>query len=212
MRSHSRVRQADAGFTISELAVAMTISFVVLLAGYLLIQMVSTSSNAVQARGIAEDETRLALERMGRELRQAEEVGGSAFYTWAPRDLSFYSDVDRDESPERVRYYVSGAQLVRTVAQPTVIPPVSAASFGVEVVSDSPLVRGLKSDWTGPVFVYWAQSTTTATKVAATAVSQICAVDARLYNGALVGAATSYVDVTTEIRIRSVNSSLESLP
>lgn len=212
MRLHSPISASDAGFTISELTVAMTISFIVLLAGYMLLEVVSSSASAVQARGTAAEETRLALERIGRELRQAEEVGGSAFYTWGARDLSFYSDVDRDDAPERVRYYVSGTRLLRSVAEPTELPPRGASSYGPEVVTNPALVNGLNSDWTGPVFTYWAASTATGIKVAATTAAQICAVDARLYNGARDGRQTAYVDSTTEIRIRSVNSSLETLP
>jgi prepilin-type N-terminal cleavage/methylation domain-containing protein len=205
----------EEGFTLTELLIAMSLSVLVMVAGYTLLEFTSRSANLVGAQAMAEDESRLALEQMGRTLRQAEEIGTtdtnrSAWITWSARDLAFYSDYDRDDVPELVRFYVSGSRLLETVAQPTVVPPVAITSFGA-AGTPRVIARALDPSWTGPVFTYYAQSLASSASVAATSAASISSVDIRLVDGATLGNVIKYVDSTARIRVRSVNSTVETL-
>jgi prepilin-type N-terminal cleavage/methylation domain-containing protein len=215
MMSLRRTCSGDNGFTLTELLVAMSLSVLVIVAGYTLLEFTSRSANLVGAQAMAEDESRLAMEQIGRTLRQAEEVGTTdtnrtAWVTWTARDLAFYSDYDRDDVPELVRFYVSGNRLLETVAQPTVVPPVASTSFGA---ASTPriIARALDPAWTGPAFTYYAQSLATSASVSATSAVSISSVDIRLRDGATMGNVVKYVDSTARIRVRSVNSTIETL-
>jgi prepilin-type N-terminal cleavage/methylation domain-containing protein len=215
MMSLRRACGHDHGFTLTELLVAMSLSVLVIVAGYTLLDFTSRSANLVGAQAMAEDESRLALEQIGRTLRQAEEIGTNdtnrtAWVTWATRDLAFYSDYDRDEVPELVRYYVSGNRLLQTVAQPTVVPPTASTSFGA-AGAPKIIAAALDPSWTGPAFTYYAQSLDTSQPVRATSAASISSVDIRLVDGATMGNVIKYVESTARIRVRSINSTIETL-
>jgi prepilin-type N-terminal cleavage/methylation domain-containing protein len=114
-----RIVREQEGVTLTELLIVISLLSVVVIAAYLLFDAVSGMADLVEAKSRATDQTKLAMERIIRELRQAQEIqdGGGAFaVNLLPGDMSFYANVDRSsEAPELVRYRQNGVRLLRSV-------------------------------------------------------------------------------------------------
>jgi type II secretory pathway component PulJ len=99
---------------------------IILAAAYMVIGSVTTISDQIMARENAQSTGQLAVERMTREIRQAQKVQDSAtgvdVYFGAdptPTSLIFYGDIDHNGWLERVTYKVTGGQLTRQIATAT---------------------------------------------------------------------------------------------
>jgi prepilin-type N-terminal cleavage/methylation domain-containing protein len=197
----------DSGVTLGELLVVMTLMGVVLAAAYTLTNALSGWTNRVDARVRASDEARLLMDRMTRELRQAVEVtdGGGAFTQALPRQCAFYSDIDRDGSPEIVSYRVAGNVLYRGVAEPSrVVPPYTPYGTTVESV----LVRSIDALWTGSAFTYYDRSDPPV-QVSSGTPEDISAVSLRLVNSVTVGGVKGVADRSTWVKVRSVKNAID---
>jgi len=67
-----------------------------------------------------------AIKTMLREIREAATAQNGAYViaTTTDYEFSFYSDVDRDNDVELVRYYIDGTRFLRSTIEPTSSPPV----------------------------------------------------------------------------------------
>jgi prepilin-type N-terminal cleavage/methylation domain-containing protein len=129
------------GFSLVELMVTTMLLGIILGAAYMAIQLVTTVSDQVMARGEAQDRGQLALEKMVRELRQAriiyedEAHGLTEFkfkYNTATR-VSFYADSDANGTVERITYTCSGDKLMRAIANSGMTSP-TPRDFGADSV------------------------------------------------------------------------------
>jgi hypothetical protein len=208
LRQHAGERASgDSGVTLSELLVIMTLMGVLLAATYTLTNALSGWTNRVDARVRASDDARVLMDRMTRELRQAVEVkdGDGAFTQALPRQCAFYSDIDRDGSPEIVSYRVAGNVLYRGVAEPSrAVPPYTPYGTAVEAV----LVRSIDALWTGSAFTYYDRSDPPV-QVSSGTPEDISAVSLRLVNSVTVGGVTGVADRSTWVKVRSVENAIE---
>jgi hypothetical protein len=78
---------------------------------------------------------RRASERIVRDLREANfgQDGAYPIVSFGPNDIVFYSDTDRDDTLERVHYYLTGTILNRGVVNPSGNPP--TYSTGNELIT-----------------------------------------------------------------------------
>lgn len=91
-----------------------------------------------------------AIDKMGRELREANrgENGNFAIANAGASSLAFYSDVDDDDLTERVTYSLQGTNLQRTVVEPG--SNFSYAASGATTVLCSDVRNGIN-----PIFKYY---------------------------------------------------------
>jgi prepilin-type N-terminal cleavage/methylation domain-containing protein len=113
------------GFSLVEVMIVTMLLGIILGAAYMAIQLVTTVSDQIMARGEAQEKGQLALEKMVRELRQAQIIYGDPdvvgydphkFSQNTATKVSFYIDSDNSGTVERVTYTCSGSQLTRTIA------------------------------------------------------------------------------------------------
>jgi hypothetical protein len=88
------------------------------------------------ARGEAQDRGQVALEKMVRELRQAQIIADADTNEYRFKDntgtkVSFYVDTDHNGTVERVTYTCSGGLLTRVVANSGMVSP-TPSSFGAD--------------------------------------------------------------------------------
>jgi prepilin-type N-terminal cleavage/methylation domain-containing protein len=200
-----RIAREQEGVTLTELLIVISLLSVVVIASYLLFDAVSNMADFIEARSRASDQTRLAMERIVRELRQAQEIseGGGAFAAnMMATDMAFYADVDRSTlAPERVRYRLSGSQLLRSVSySPTQFPPYGP----YPTTATETVVASMMDTATTPIFV--GKDINEATS---TARGLISSVEIRLRNGATAGRRTAYVEMTSKVKVRSVQNKIE---
>lgn len=116
----ARRRADDGGFTLIEVLLSALILPIVLSASYLVFITLSGNYSSISAQSEATSEAQRAMDIMVREMRQAREItdGGGAFWKAESGRCSFYADLDRDGTPERITYYVDGTDLYRATAEP----------------------------------------------------------------------------------------------
>lgn len=98
------------------------------------------------------NEARKGIETMVKEIREARygEDGSYPLGEAGNLQLIFYSDVDKDENVERVRYFLEGTNFKKGVVEPTGDPPQYILS-GEVVDTLSAYVRNA----TTPIFIYY---------------------------------------------------------
>lgn len=204
MRRFAASLRSEAGVTLTEMLVVMVLLGSVLAVAYMTMDLSRTMADTTQARAMASDQARSAIDGMTRELRQAREIveNGGGFVTAAERDCVFYADINHDSVPERIRYYVSGQRVYRVSASAlTSAPPYTFGAYSAAVA----LPGALKSGWTGAVFTYWNGEDP---PTAPAAIADISAVEIHLMGSASSGDRTADVDLTTSVKVRSVHNEL----
>ncbi len=196
---------SDRGVTLVELLIVVSLLSVIMVTAYLLQGSATTMSDQIEARATAYDESRTAVDRITRELRQAVEITdkGGAFSVAQPRQMEFYSDVDNDGAPELVKYDVASNGLRRRVFEPTTL--VAPFTYGSTESTSSIVIKVLDGSY-GNVFTYYDRLDPPGV---ATSSDQASAVSLHLINSATVNGQTASVDVATWVKIRSILNSVD---
>ncbi len=140
------------GFTLIEVLVSSAI-LIILAAGFLGLQYI-TSQNQLSAwrNYLSIESANNAASSLSRELRdaRASELGTYPLEVANDQEIIFYSDIDYDDIVERVRYTLSGTNLIKGVTEPSG-DPVSypPSSEKVRILTD--IVRNASY----PVFYYY---------------------------------------------------------
>ena len=194
----------DQGFSLIELLISAAIIPIILGVTFLAFGSMSGNYSKVEAVSEATGEAQTGLDTLVRELRQAQEIkdGGGAFATATATSCSFYCDVDRDGTPERVTYYVDSTDLYRSVSEASI--PVYPYNY-----VDAPAVRvmnvgGMHS---AVVFTYYDQSAPM-TVVSTANLNTICSVGIHLSATRPSQGGPVSVDFTTRVKIRALFDSL----
>ncbi len=205
---HIRIQLVDdEGFTLTELLVVSVLMLVVLAMTFMVLQATTAMSSTIEARSIASGESRLLIDRMTREFRQAVEIdeGEGVFDEALPRRCSFFTDLNHDGVPERVTYTVRGRAMYRAEADATTaVPPYQFGSDRAETI----VIQSFKGGWNGNVFTYYTNENPPQ-EVHNGHPEDASAVKVWLVNSATSGAKTSYVDSSTWVKIRSVHNTID---
>lgn len=108
------------GFTLIEILVASAI-LVILAFGFLGLQyIIGQNQVSVWKNYLSIEHANMTLSTLSRELRDARQsdTGGYLLEMTDDDEIIFYSDIDHDGSVERVRYTLSGNQLIKGVIEP----------------------------------------------------------------------------------------------
>ena len=146
-----RRARRQGGFTLAELLMTVVIASLFATALYSFFFSGSDMANSHQSQAKAQAAARTAIERFTRDARQAISADGGLngpVQSLSTTSVVMYVDNRRDPSagqprPQRVRYMLSGTQLVRQVANPVGSqPPYSYGAYGPPVVLAEPVVNG----------------------------------------------------------------------
>lgn len=128
------------GYTLIETIISVTIFSVlsIMVAGSIVFLYRTHSQSIQQAFALAS--ARKGIDLMVRDIREAAFSDDGAFPVVGigAHEFIFYSDTDRDDNVERIRYFVEGTDLKRGVVDPTGSPPVyTVGNEVVSIVSDN---------------------------------------------------------------------------
>jgi len=119
-----QTNNSERGFTILELIIALFIftSVVVTAAAISVYYFRDSSFSFEEYRALSQAQTTVTT--MAREIREARLGDNGAWPLVAADDTSFtfYSDVTGDGKTDRVRYFLSGTNLVKGIIEPTAVP------------------------------------------------------------------------------------------
>jgi prepilin-type N-terminal cleavage/methylation domain-containing protein len=209
--NHQAGVRSDRGFTLNEMLVVMALMSVVTMAAYLLMSATTSMANDTEARQVATEDNRRLLDMLAREIRQAYEIsdGGGAFAEVSPRQCTFYTDVNRDGVPEKVRYRIEGHDVFR--AQTTATSALPPYTFG-SLDSEQQVAKTVDAAWSGDVFTYYGNTYGADGKpvqVGPTEPAKVSAVQIRLVNTAHAGERSATVDLSTWVKVRAVYSTID---
>lgn len=116
-----KMRNASRGFTTLELVVVMGITSLVLLAVVSFIVSMFRTTRSINASLTAVEQSRRTVKMFTDELRTASPSATGAYPIAAATggSFTFYSDIDRDDYVERLRYFMDGTNLKRGYLKPS---------------------------------------------------------------------------------------------
>ena len=138
-RKYQKVKNKQAGFTLIETMMAISVFIIILGALFGSIVVIYQTYGYTFEQSLAIDEARRGVEIMVREIREAKsgEDGSFTIEKADDKEFIFYSDIDNDGQTERVRYFL-GSLTSGTQTQECV----SFVSGGVCSVSFSNFLQG----------------------------------------------------------------------
>ena len=111
----------SAGLTVLETIIVVGISMMMLTGLLRLLVIGYPLQKATYLQQRSTESARLQLKRISKSIREAKlaDTGAYALVEMSPQRMIFYSDVDADATTERIRYELSGTDLVRGVTEPS---------------------------------------------------------------------------------------------
>lgn len=115
------------GFTIIETMIAILIFILGLGTLFGMVVNLYRTQNYTLQQSQAIAEAKRGIETMTREIREATTAQDGSYIIESADDfeLIFYSDIDKDEDIERVRYFVEGTEFKKGVAEPSQVSQIS---------------------------------------------------------------------------------------
>lgn len=148
----SSLRLISTGFTLVEILVVLGILSIIAWSFWQFGADIFIKNYFFQASFSAEQETKATMKKIIRELRSAGQAitGDYVISQASATELIFFSDVDGDGLRERLRYFVDGQTLKRSVTSPSGQP----YSYNPTTEKIYTAVRYLVTD-NQPVFIYY---------------------------------------------------------
>ena len=139
------------GFTLIETIITIFVFTLTMgaIAGFIVMGYRTQGYAFQQSQAI--NEARRGIETMVKEIREARTAEDGSYVINGTQDneFSFYSDVDKDEKIEKVRYFLEGTDFKKGIIEPQGAPAVYPAE-GEEVIILSQYVRN-----SPPIFRYF---------------------------------------------------------
>lgn len=142
------------GFSAIEMIVTIALFAVTMLALIAFILMFYRGNNFAIEQAFAVESARKGVEQMVRDIREVSfsDSGAYPLISMSTTSLAFYSDIDRDQSIERIRFSLNGTNFEKGVTDASGNPPTyDDADEQVSVLSDH--VRNIAQDTV--IFTYF---------------------------------------------------------
>ncbi|MFA6391441.1 MAG: type II secretion system protein [Patescibacteria group bacterium] len=137
------------GFTLIEIIIVLGIMGILTSIIYQFVVQGNDLFNQSRDQALAQDTSRKVMKSIAKELREAQNADTGAYLLASAdeRSIIFYSNIDSDESRERLRYFLSGSSF-----QKGIINPPSTSETVTTIVNN--IVD------TGPIFTYFDENYT----------------------------------------------------
>ncbi len=140
------------GFSLVETLVAMGALTVILTSLYFFVSYFKKVQDYSLEQSLAITEARNGIETMVKEIREIQIANNGAYpiVTADDNTFIFYSDIDKDNSIERVRYFLDGTQFKKGTIEPRTNPVMYVDAD--EIVTT---ITSYVNNTTTPVFTYY---------------------------------------------------------
>lgn len=194
------------GFSLIEVVIVVAIAMSLVIIVSNLTSNVSSLNTLVSSQLQTKSDTNETLQIMTTEIRSAANAQNGAYPIDSASTSSFifYSDINKDGSTERIRYYLASSTIFKGVTQPTGTP--ATYNTSTELVTD--MIDGVTLVSSTPIFQYY-DSAYTGTQAAMSLpinVSQIRLVGLIFYSTAQQNQSTSKQYFSTIVNIRNLRS------
>jgi prepilin-type N-terminal cleavage/methylation domain-containing protein len=209
VRAAGAGRRGQEGFTLVELLTGIILAAIFALALFGFLDSGVQSAQTHQSQAIAQSEARGGLDRLSRELRQAVSADGGItppVQSISPTAIVFHVDNNRNPStltprPQRVRYQITGGNLVREFADPVgTAPPYTYGAYR----SPEVVVRDVANTTANPMFAgIDSDGRAMAASITAPTTVSLATVTVRFLVNHRTGRATSILELTTDVSPRN---------
>lgn len=194
----------DNGMTLAELLIGVALLVFILASAYSLLQLGEVNWSHATQNMQAREEIARASSRIAADLRGSQELtAGAGFLELADNNEAvFYSGVDSDTAPEKIRYYQNGDQLVRSVTQPS---NDAAPWVYANPAQEWAVAKYIRNSQGNPIFTYFDSSDNTITSLPASAsdLAKIAQAKINLVGSVDTHSALSPITVQTSIFFRN---------
>ena len=196
----------SAGITIIEIMVVLFISSIVIGALVRFISIAHPVSKITLLQQRSTETARLQLKRISKALREAQnsDTGAYPLVEMSSQRIIFYSDIDQDATTERIRYELSGTNLIRGLTEPTGNPLIYDMNNEESTVIASTIVNGIDD-----IFTYYTgdypEDQTALTPVDLTEVKYI---QFKLLIDADVDNDPAPIEVVSQVQLRNLKTNL----
>jgi prepilin-type N-terminal cleavage/methylation domain-containing protein len=199
---HASGRGSEGGFTLVEMLTTMVLLGVVMTSAWMVFGSMNSMAAQTSSTSASSDEARRTLDILTSEIRQAVEPtqGAGVFAQASPWSCSFYCDANRDNVPEKIGYSVTSGAVYRTVQSSLT----SAAPFDFSGPTQSRVYVSQLANTTGtPLFAYY-----DAGGAATTTLADISLARVTIAASSAAGGVVAQTQMSTEVKIRSMNSTV----
>lgn len=146
-------KKKEKGFTLIEILIVMVIVGILGIGIVSLQTIVGETQISVWRNYISVNEANSNISTFVREIRNTRpgDNGAYALEKALDQEFTFYSDVDFDGDTERVRYYLSGTDLVRGIIEPVGVP----AAYPSENEKVKKVASSVANEADEPIFFYY---------------------------------------------------------
>jgi len=147
----SKTPKKNAGFTLIETIITLGIFLLIITAVTAFVAQGFRVNRFTLHQSEAISQARKGMDSLVKEIREASpaENGSYPIETADDQNLIFYSDIDADELVEKIRYFLDGTDLKKSIIEPTGFPPEYS---GVEQITT--ISQYIRND-TIPLFYYY---------------------------------------------------------
>ncbi len=152
-KSFIRFSRSGPGFTLIETVVVISMTALIFAAvSWAIVSFYRANAYVIQ-QSFAVNNARKGVEKMVKEIREAtySDVGSYPIVSASSSEFIFYSDVDRDNKVERIRYTINGINLERGETKSSGDP----LAYDLENEKVSPVSGYIRNTTQQPVFSYF---------------------------------------------------------
>jgi prepilin-type N-terminal cleavage/methylation domain-containing protein len=194
------------GLTLVEIILVTAISSIIIAALLRFLTAGFPLSKVTYLQERSTENARLQLQRLARTIREARQsdTGAYPLVETSPQRLIFYADVDGDPLTERVRYELTGTNLVRGILKPTGTPLTYNLANEVTTTIASYLRNGAT-----PLFIYYSGDyPTDSTALASTDIAKVKYIQFHVIIDADPAVDPPATDVLSQVQLRNLKTNL----
>lgn len=194
------------GLTTIEMVVVMSIGLAMLVALTRFIAIGYPLSKVTYLQVQSTESARLQLKRMAKALRELKDsdTGAYPLVETSPQRIVFYSDVDADSTTERIRYELSGTNLLRGITKPTGNPLEYDTDNEEETIVSRHIQNG--SD---PMFIYYSGDyPADTTELTPTDLTEVKYIQFRLLVDPDVNQDPGVAEIVSQVQLRNLKTNL----
>jgi type II secretory pathway pseudopilin PulG len=189
--------------TIPELLIAMGIMTITLAGAFSLMQLSEASWKSTTNRMNARDEASLKMNQVATTIRNAEDPDDTKGLLGTADDdnIVFYANTDTDDQLEKIQYQQTGANLMRTITQPSGATKPWVYTGAVETTT---IASNLENNASNPLFTYYISGVSVTVPASSSDRSQINEVGLNLKTLTTNGNKSEHITLDTRIFLRNL--------
>lgn len=200
------MKKFSQGMTLIEIIVVVSIGLAMMVALTRFISIGYPLSKITYLQVRSTESARLQLKRMAKALRELRDsdTGAYPLVETSPQRIIFYSDVDADDTTERIRYELSGTDLIRGITKPSGNP----LEYDTDNEEETVISRSIQNG-SDPIFIYYSGDyPADTTELTPTDLTEVKYIQFRLLVDPDPGQDPGAAEIVSQVQLRNLKTNL----